>query len=395
MKKKIIIKNIFYPIFFCLLFISCQNEDIEIINVPLVADLEIDVFSNVNECGYTVLSNFNVGSWTSSTILSDDGNVILCGGGKEPYSETQMTVVKTTTIGEVIYFKVLFADRYGNALAVTEDSEQNIYAVGTTYPEEEGFDRNNKLSVAKLDANGAILWENTYQTNLENLTGSSIAILPNDEILISGSQDGNLAFLKINPDGEELDFEIISAAPNRYIGRMLLLEDGRILITSSFESQVVLNWFDAELNFLMSRTYPTTRRSLSRSTAQLRDGNLMTVGISFNDSGPDFNKVLLLKTNLEGDLIWQTTVGDETFFNEGQSIRENEDGSFVLNGNSMKGNMLIHADSEGNEINAKYYPDLKLFEGKNIIKLDNGRNIMTGRYSEGGTFFLNVDNFGR
>lgn len=392
-------KNIFYPFFFCLIFISCQKEDIKIITVPLVADLEIDIFSSQDECGYTVLNNFNIGSWSSSTLLSDDGNVILCGGGREPYSETQMTVVKTTTIGEVIYFKVLFADRYGDARAVTEDSEQNIYAVGTTYFEEEGFDRNRKLSVAKLDANGAILWENTYQTNLENLTGYSIAILPNDEILIGGGQGENLIFLKINPDGEQLDFEIISASPNRYVGRMLLLEDGRILITSSFENQVVLNWFDAGLNFLTSRIYPTTRRSLSRSTTQLRDGNLITVGITFDDSSgsvdPNFNTVLLLKTDLEGELIWQTTVGDETFFNEGQSIRENEDGSFVLNGNSMKGNMLIHANSEGNEINATYYPDLKLFEGKNIIKLDDGRNIMTGRYSTGGTFFLNVDNSGR
>lgn len=392
-------KNIFYPLFFCLIFVSCQNEDIEIITVPLVADLEIDIFSSQDDCGYTVLNNFNIGSWSSSTLLSDDGNVILCGSGREPFSESQMTVVKTTTIGEVIYFKVLFADRYGDARAVTEDSEQNIYAVGTTYLEEEGFDRNNKLSVAKLDANGAILWENTYQSNLENLTGFSIAILPNDEILIGGSQGGNLAFLKINPDGEQLDFEIISASPNGYIGRMLHLEDGRILISSSFENQVVLNWFDAELNFLMSRIYPTTRRSVSRSTTQLKDGNLITVGITFDDSSgsvdPNFNTVLLLKTDLEGELIWQTTVGDETFFNEGQSIRENEDGSFVLNGNSMKGNMLIHANSEGNEINATYYPDLKLFEGKNIIKLDNGRNIMTGRYSTGGTFFLNVDNSGR
>ena len=392
-------KNIFYLLFFCLIFVSCQNEDIEIITVPLVADLEIDIFSSQDDCGYTVLNNFNIGSWSSSTLLSDDGNVILCGSGREPFSESQMTVVKTTTIGEVIYFKVLFADRYGDARAVTEDSEQNIYAVGTTYLEEEGFNRNNKLSVAKLDANGAILWENTYQSNLENLTGFSIAILPNDEILIGGSQGGNLAFLKLNPDGEQLDFEIISASPNGYVGRMLLLEDGRILISSSFESQVVLNWFDAELNFLMSKIYPTTWRSASRSTTQLRDGNLITVGITFGDSSgnvdPNFNTVLLLKTDLEGELIWQTTVGDETFFNEGQSIRENEDGSFVLNGHSMNGNMLIHANSDGNEINAKYYPDLKLFEGKNIIKLDNGRNIMTGRYSTGGTFFLNVDNSGR
>ena len=55
--------------------------------------------------------------------------------------------------------------------------------------------------------------------------------------------------------------------------------------------------------------------------------------------------------------------------------------------------MLIYVDAEGDEINAKYYTDDNTFRGENIVKIANGRNVLTGGY-RGGTFFLNVDNYG-
>lgn len=104
--------------------------------------------------------------------------------------------------------------------------------------------------------------------------------------------------------------------------------------------------------------------------------------------------VLLLKTDVNGELIWSKTLGRKNYFNiDGQSLRENEDGSFVLYGYDWYDHMLFYLDSEGNEINSKYFTDDNSRRGDNIVKLENGRNILTGSY-QGGTFFLNVDNYG-
>lgn len=93
-------------------------------------------------------------------------------------------------------------------------------------------------------------------------------------------------------------------------------------------------------------------------------------------------------------MLWENTVGNLDYLNDGQSVKENADGSFVLNGYSSGDNhMLLYVDEKGEQINATYYTDDKTFRGQNIIKLDNDRNVLTGGY-KGGTFFLNVDNFG-
>jgi hypothetical protein len=77
----------------------------------------------------------------------------------------------------------------------------------------------------------------------------------------------------------------------------------------------------------------------------------------------------------------------------------NQDGSFVINGYALSDHlnntdhMIIYVDADGNEINSRYFTDEKTFRGANIIKVENDRNVMTGGY-QGGTYFLNVDNYG-
>jgi hypothetical protein len=390
-------KKVLYSTLFFLLFLSCHNEEIEtiVINLP-PSEVDINIVSSIDENNYTVLEEFFIGSHHNSTILTSDGNLVHVGGGKQPYSSEKMALVKTKTNGEILYFKELFQEWYGRALGVLEDSEQNIYVVGYTYTQSGIAYR--KLAVAKLDANGNVLWENNYQLSLEDAFGSNVLILPNDEILVSGSQSGNPMFLKINPTGEEVLFSIKESSTFCSTLGMVLLEDGRILLTGSSGEDAKLSWYDTETNLLGEKKYGSMMKiSRGLSTIQLRDGNLLLAGRTTSVTSNNIvtgGAVLLLKTDVNGELIWSKTLGDTHHFNiDGQSLRENEDGSFVLYGYDWYDHMLFYLDSEGNEINSKYYRDSLSHKGTNIVKLGNERNVLTGTY-QGGTFFLNVDNYG-
>ncbi len=391
-------KKILYSITLCFLFIACNKEEKspEISTPTYTPASEIDpvITSSVDEFGYTVLDELFVGSWNRSTILSGDGNVVMVGSASSSFSKRKITLAKTDTSGEIIYYRTVFNNQYGAGVGLCEDLNQNIYAVGYTLGED-GL-QNRILAVTKISADGNILWENNYHPNEEDITGYNISELSNGEILVSGLQDGNLVFLKIDESGEEILFEIKESSSYDSPNGMLILEDGRILITSTNGEAIQLSWYDEDLNLLKKKSFGS-RISHGRSTIQLSDGDLLSVGHFTHTTGGtnviDSQAVLLIKVDIEGDLIWESKVGNLEYLNNGQSIKENADGTFVLTGYAEENHMLIYVDLEGNEINAKYYLDDKTFRGQNIIKLENGRNIVTGGY-QGGMFFLNVDNYG-
>ena len=346
---------------------------------------------------YTVLDGY-LGTWDGSTILSADGNVITVGRTKG-FSNFQMLLIKTNTNGEEIFSSV-FHEENSEALGVYEDGQGNLYVVGKSYEENSLDDK--MLAIAKLDSSGNLLWKNAYHSQ-ENITGYHITGVTDNEIIISGSRDSDLVFLKIDSLGQELFFDILDSSYYGTPSSMLVLQNENILITgTTTASEIHLTCFDNDFNFLWEKKHGSTSR-FGRSTIQLDNGDLITVGKSthvINGSNViDFQKVIILKTDNSGELIWENEVGDIIYHNDGQAIAENEDGTFVLTGYALSGlpsntdHMLIHIDSEGNEINAKYFTDSKTFRGENIIKTEDGKNVITGGY-QGGIFFLNVDNEG-
>ncbi len=343
---------------------------------------------------YKILDGF-LGVWHSSTVLSADGNVITVGSNR--YGNRQMLLLKTDTAGEII-FSTLFHQVHSKALGVFEDDAQNIYVTGYTYAENPY--ENRRLSAAKLDKNGNVIWEKTYHEQ-ESITGYHISGLSENEIIISGSRNTDLIFLKIDTLGQELMFKTINSPKHNTPSGMLVLQNGNILITG-YDEIIKLTCFDQAANQLWLKTYGPNP-GVGRSTIQLHDGNLLTVGRyahqTTGSNAIDSALVVLIKTDTNGELIWEKEVGDADFFNDGQSIAENADGKFVLTGYALSGHpsqtdhMLIFTDAEGNEISLKYFTDSKTFRGENIIKVAGGRNVITGG-ATGGTFFLNVDNYG-
>jgi hypothetical protein len=387
-------KNIILLLSLTTLFFACKKD-----NSPTTTPSGTNNQNPPTEelADYKVLDGY-LGTWDGSTILSADGNVITVGRTKG-FNTYQMLLIKTSTNGEEI-FSSSFHEENSEALGVYEDSQGSLYVVGSSA--EENSQGYGTLAVAKLDADGNLLWEKTYHAQ-ENITGYHISGITDNEIMVSGSSDSDLVSLKIDSLGQEQFFDILDSSDYGTPSSMLVLQNENILITGTTSaSEIHLTSFDKNFNFLWEKKYGSTSR-FGRSTIQLDNGDLITVGKSTHlitgSNVIDFQKVIILKTDHSGELIWEKEVGDITYHNDGQAIAENEDGTFVLTGYALSSlpsgtdHMLIHIDSEGNEINAEYFADSKTFRGENIVKTNDGKNIITGDY-QGGIFFLNVDNEG-
>lgn len=382
-----------------LLLIGCNKDKDVIPSPPTVEDPKENEDPMEDIANYVVLDGF-IGQWHQSTKLSSDGNVLVT-GYKRTGQKYNMIVTKTNTLGEII-FSTLVHQQNSKGMGVYEDGQQNIYVVGSAFEESWYVDR--RLAVAKLDKNGNVIWEQIYHPE-EYILGISISALNDNEIIVSGSTENqsNLVLLKIDSLGQEISFKTIDS-PDDYKtpSSMLVLQDGNILITDYGNNKFNLTWFDQEFNVLWEKSYGEDHR-VCRSSIQLNDGSIVTVGeqthVKEGSNVIDSSKVLIIKTDPKGELLWEKEVGDTKYLNDGQSIAVNQDGSFVINGYALSDHlnntdhMIIYVDADGNEINSRYFTDEKTFRGANIIKVENDRNVMTGGY-QGGTYFLNVDNYG-
>lgn len=365
---------------------GCNKED----------DMKVEKDPN-----YVILEG-DIGHWHSSTILSEDGNIIVVGSQIVDTSH-YMIIHKTSPIGKTIYSEILPFENIRSS-SVCEDSKQNIYIAGFTYSGITNMGR--YIHVVKLDSEGKVLWGKSY-LELGKISPETIDVLNDNEIVISGSKNssGSLVFLKIDSLGQQIVFEDYDDVDQRYYGPndLLVLTDGNFLSVGSRNENFELTWFDRNFNFLFYKSYGIGHW-YGRSAIQLDNGDVVIVGKQtyINPAGfIDSSKVKILKIDSKGQLIWNKEGGNSRFSNDGQSIAVNQDGSFVVTGygfelqklNTEIDHMLSFFDKDGNEINTRYFDDKETTRGENIVKTKDDRNVITGRHRDG-TFFLNVDNFG-
>ncbi|RMG81570.1 MAG: hypothetical protein D6714_12755, partial [Bacteroidetes bacterium] len=356
--------------------LSCNKTTTPAGDSPVIEDPGNNGGPSEDLPDYVVLDGF-IGRWHQSTIPTSDGNVLIVGNERED-GHDRMILTKTNTAGEVL-FSTLFHQEDSKAMAVCEDSAENIYVVGSAF--QAGGNEDRIMAAAKLDKNGNVLWEQVYHPETP-VSGLGIAVWDDNEIIVCGSTEDqfDLAFLKIDSLGAEKAFKIIpSPGEYRTPSGMLLLHDGNILITDYEGNRFNLTWYDPQFNLLREKSYGGNSR-VCRSAIQLNDGSIVAVGsqthLRAGSNAIDSSKVLIMKTDAEGTLLWEKEAGDAEFLNDGQSIAVNQDGSFVINGYALSDNlnntdhMIIYVDEEGNEINAKYFTDDKTFRGANILKVE-------------------------
>ena len=169
----------------------------------------------VTNCGLLRLDDAGQLVWRSNfddrtvdaVIVDSAGGLIGAGTIDNPDGRDPYVVMGFTDDGEIDW-EISYSSTAENE-HVAEfilDHEENAIVAGTVYVRD-GSNYSWQLGTGKVDANGNLLWFQTFQAgNYGNAEPAGIAVDADDNIVIgvAANLDGGLRAVKYDPEGEEL-----------------------------------------------------------------------------------------------------------------------------------------------------------------------------------------------
>ena len=338
-----------------------------------------------------------IGATGNSTVLAYDNNLLICGNVSD-----KLTALKISREGSIVWRNDFSREPNGRASGITESVDHDIFICGSV-SRNNNLDTNDILLV-KLSPVGDTLWSKTYEANYS--TGGSRIIQTSDhEILIAARVEDpaqnildEFVLLKVDFEGNILWQR--SYTNGISIFNIIETQDGNFLLTGvgpfqSNQGHLVLVKIDKNGGFLWEKVIGPENK-LGHGTIELSNGDLVTCGY-LNSPGNNDLQLLVLKTDSLGNVLWEMEYGKPEYGEIGQVILENSDGGFTIAGyaigvsESGTENILLRIDSAGKLIWCQVFKEDKAGRCENLVKENDGSNIITGWYS-GDIFMAKYDN---
>ena len=247
---------------------------------------------------------------------------------------------------------------WGYGLDISRDG--NITVCGVAYPDPSvdlGELGNGDAWIIRLDQNGTILWEKLFGGN-ETDYALSVRNLPDGGAAVIGTTgsyngdvtnyhgNGDMWFLNIGPDGNIRWEQAFGGSRTDEGSDLALLPDGGYILcgyTMSSDGYVRRQLGDGDLwlirldrngTILWEKTYGGSRRDSGTSITLTRDNAIVACGntnstdnmVSGNRTSSD---VWVIKTDLNGTLIWERTFGGSAL-DWGHSVIELASGDLMV-----------------------------------------------------------------
>ena len=293
------------------------------------------------------------------------------------------------------------------------DQNGNIIAAG--YTNSFGYGTTNVL-LQKYDSLGNLLWSTTWGGSTSD-AASSVATDKNNNIYLVGSTSSygsgwyDVLILKFNPNGSLVWSKTWGGSSYDAGYGIAIDSQGNLLISAesySFGSSAILLKLDSNGNYIWCKSWKSSvSYDAAYSITSDLTGNIILTGISWDYSqSPNVNKILILKYDSNGNLLWSRNWGssglDEAWGS--RVIKTDNDGNIYIAGRTQYGSgsmdaLLLKLDSNGN------YKWSKNWGGKDYdtnigIDLDSNGNLYTVGYTKSFTngqsnlFLLKYDNSG-
>lgn len=341
-----------------------------------------------------------IGSNDNSTCFSNDGNLLICGNLSD-----NLSVLKITKTGSQIWRTDFNAGSISSAYGITEKNG-DVFICGKTL---RNYNSNRAdVLLVKVSASGDTLWTKTYGS-VENDYGNNIIGTSDGNLVIAGKTEGfgagtfgDLYLIKVDSDGNVL-WEASYPDPDQESPFHLLeTQNGEYLVTGTNEDngqnrELYLLKVNASGQQLWAKKIGPPTWKWGLSTIETSTGEFITCGYHTVDHQ---NQVLLVKTDNLGNIVWEKEYGKDGFGNseQGNSIKENTDGTFTITGSvwdltaEQRRILLIKTDPNGELIWLKKFTDFYDATGANLLK-DNNDNIITGNRN-GNIFMIRTNSDG-
>lgn len=338
----------------------------------------------------------------SSAIRTSDGgyaitgiNTIFYGDPASPYRMTKMFLVKTDSSGKELWNRT-YGTGWGSGTSVIQTSDGGYMILGE-------FRNDNQIHVVKTDPSGYELWNATYGGNVYYI-GKSLAQTSDGGYVVTGGTGRTLSefkvyMAKIDANGRMLWNQTYQPGDGCSVFQMA--DGGYAIAAISMEKPFIIRT-DAKGDALWNKTYslsPDTKSRVSvplnilSSAIQTSDGGFALIGttgsLSFDmtkgstnissPSGITFNmssQLFLLKTDANGNELWSRTYGDSGTY-DGNSVVQTDDGGYALLG---EGNNITRIDMKSlniSELNFTALGRMKIY----LFKTDaNGKEVWNATY---------------
>jgi hypothetical protein len=237
----------------------------------------------------------------------------------------------------------------------------------------------------KTDSTGNKEWDKKYDnafgnTVMQTLDGGYV-VLSNKHIsnfprileswIFRTDNLGNILWEKVF-DIENFSFmdDIIQTADENY------LIIGSVYQEETNSSDVVLLMINDNGQVLWEKSYVSEDDMYASSVCETKDGGFIVTGAIITNEDRKI-KMMLLKTNSDGTLLWQKSIGDEKYY-IGYSLQETIEGDIIITGQTDDDFLLMKTDSNGEILWEKSIDNSKWDIGFSIYQTDDGGYIIGG-----------------
>ena len=281
-----------------------------------------------------------------SVQQTSDGGYIITGivysfgaGGWDVY------LIKTNTTGDIVWNKTFGGPDFDCGRSVDQTSDEGYIITGYTKSFGAG---NNDVYLIRTDSLGDTLWTKTFGGALNDY-GYSV------------QQTNDLGYIVA----------------------------GKTYSFGAGSSDVYLIKTDANGNTIWTKSFGGTLPDAGNSVQQTSDGGYIITGETFSFGAGSYD-VYLIKTNINGDLLWSKTYGESDGIDIGDFVRQTTDGGYIITGQTTSFGattaevLLLKVDSTGNTV---WSPEpLKIFGsasnndyGVSVQQTSDGGYIITGQ----------------
>jgi hypothetical protein len=294
--------------------------------------------------------------------------------------------VPTTCTGTEIWQQVYGGDIYQTGKDVIEASDGGYIAVGGQMSGN-GNKAHGQMYIIKTDSNGNLLWEKLYGDKYSDAC-SSIDYAHDSGYIITGcwglpGWDYSLCIMKLNTAGD-MEWKKLYGG-DVAIGRCIKrTNDGGYIAAgnSSFDSilHAYLIKTDNTGNMEWERSFSKDTYNDFQSICLTRDDGYVIVGQTYNNQG----HIYLIKTDSHGEIKWEKVIGGERIEN-GFDVQQTKDDGYIITGISYTDGKtpdqevyLVKTNSNGEVIWEKRYEGGGFGIGHSVIPLSDGGYLVGG-----------------
>ena len=275
-----------------------------------------------------------------------------------------------TKIDDEMKYNIVWEKTFGGteddlARSIVETADGGFLFVANTKSFGNG---NNDILVIKIDSNGIEQWNLTFGTVNEDIPSRVIKTIDGGFLITGTSTNSNSDstkgfFAKISTDGILEWNKTLGISTNNQIGSIIKTSEGGYLlvgVTNSFDTSPNM-WLiktDETGSEIWNKTYGGLSFQRAWDAVNSNDGGFVMIGWTGSHSGIEIlNDLWLLKTDNNGNELWNRSFGEKYTGELGEKIIETSDGGFLLGGtidssrisSGLNDAWIIKTDSKGIE----------------------------------------------